>query len=224
MDKELQLFEERPREALSEGERSVLYVALQAVFSPKEEDRVAGLAEIGALDGHLRSPLVASALAHRLHEPNLKLLGHVVNLLVAILQGEHELNYQSATRSWASHALRQLGKRDVDNLLRLVGSDETYVEAAAAILNECSLSGEILVDVFTDGKRDLDHRLWAIGLIDRVGFMEAVPMIEHWIVRLTSRQERQLRMAFAPQPDPETEALLPALKQALISLKGGTLE
>jgi hypothetical protein len=31
-------------------------------------------------------------------------------------------------------------------------------------------------------------------------------------------------MSFAPDPDSETEALLPALRQALISLKGGVLE
>jgi hypothetical protein len=220
MQAEPRLFDDHHQAGLSEGEQAALYEALQAAFSPDADQRSAGLAHIRELEGHQQSPLVAAALVHRLHEPNVKLLSELVALLASILEAPHSGTLASPSRRWASHALRQLGMREIDNLLKLARVDDTTIEPVALILNECSLAGEMLVEVFTDGLRDLDHRLLAIDLIDRVGFLEAIPMIEHWITRLTSRQERQLRMSFAPAPDPETETVLPALRQALASLEG----
>jgi hypothetical protein len=223
METELHLFDDQPGVDLSDADRAGLYQALQAVFSPRVEDRLAGMAQVRSLDGHLRSPLIAAVLVHRLRETDLNLLGQVVELLVSILQDSCGDYPSEPSRRWAAHGLRQLGGRELDNLLKLVDFSDSYFDPVAALLNECSLAGESLVNVFTDGRRDLSHRLLAIRLIDKVGFLEAIPMIEHWIIRLTSRQERQMRMSFAPAPDSETEKILPALKQARNSLQGGDL-
>lgn len=223
MEMESTLFDHQVDVDLTPEEQGRLYQALQASFSPNADHRLSGVKQIGSMDAHLRSPFAASALAHRLHEPNSDVLAEVVGLLASIFSDSSVSDSIRMPRRWAAHALRQLGVREVENLLGLIQMDQAWFEGVALILNECSLAGEMLVDVFTDGTRDLEQRLLAIELIDQVGFMEAVPMFEHWIHRLVSRQERQLRMSFAPSPDLEAEAILPALRQALVSL-GDTLQ
>jgi hypothetical protein len=222
MKMESMLFDDQVAADFTREEQERLYQALQAAFSPNADHRLIGIKQIGSIDGHRRSPLAASALAHRLHEPNTEVLAEVVNLIASIFSDPPSMDSGQIPRRWAAQTLRQLGRRELVNLLGLIQMDHAWFDRVALILNECSLAGEMLVDIFTDGTRELEQRLAAIELIDQVGFMEAVPMIEHWIHRLASRQERQLRMSFAPAPDIEAEAILPALRQTLGSLGGST--
>lgn len=212
------LFNDQLDVDLTLEEQGRLYQALQASFSPDANHRLSGIKQIGMMNAHRHSPLAASALAHRLHESNANVLGEVVRLLADLIVDNPHTESHPVPRRWAAYTLRQLGSRELDNLLGLVQKDDSWFDSVALILNECSLAGEMLVDVFTNGTRDLGQRLVAIELIDRVGFLEAVPMFEHWIHRLVSRQEKQMRMSFAPAPDMETESILPALRQALVSL------
>jgi hypothetical protein len=222
MKSEELLFNDQIKSDLSVNEQEALFQALQASFSPDADQRLSGMKQVRSLHGHHRSPLTASVLVHRLREPDTDVLAEVVDLLASILSDVPDMEMAQISRRWASHALRQIGRRELENLLGLILVDDSWLESGATILSECSFAGELLLDVFTDGTRELNQRLLAIELIDQAGFLEAVPMIEHWIDRLVSRQERQLRMTFAPAPDMEAEAILPALRSALVSLGGSS--
>jgi hypothetical protein len=75
------------------------------------------------------------------------------------------------------------------------------------------------MNLLSDRKIPLSIRIESVDQLALVGFLDAIPALERMEARLAGRVSGQQQMPFAPPVQPEELDLLPALRQALVSLK-----
>jgi hypothetical protein len=194
--------------------------ATENLTSPDLLERRDALDRLVVLDAPRLSPLVAYILATRIYDPDLEFRFKVVDVLGKILSPRETGKLAPPeVRSHLKGFCTQMGYR---GFLKLLEVAESYPEAeskVASLFNLCSKSGEILIEIMSDRKMSFELRRQAILFIGRVGFLEAIPALEKFEVRLETRMNGQKSMPFAPPSGPNENSLLPVVQATLALLK-----
>ncbi|MEN8172375.1 MAG: hypothetical protein ABFS03_05785 [Chloroflexota bacterium] len=196
-----------------------IWHALEATTSPNVMDRQAGLDQLLAEDVLRVSPLVASVLLMRISEPDIQLRTRTVHALGEVLLHKTDQIPSYLVRQHLKHICLGWKCEHINLLLEVVDQDPLTLDAISALLTLCSQSGKLLSEIMIDRKVPVVLRQQAIDLIGRVGFLEAIPSLERFVERLTSRSERQKKMPFAPVNEFSEEILIANLKKALLMLQ-----
>jgi hypothetical protein len=212
--------EENTLELLTAAETEDAYAAVQALFDPALEGRIAGLQTLLGLDGHRRSPLVAALLANRVSESDLQLRGDIVGALVTVLQSQpDEPVPPPQVQLWLRHALTCWGEEQVGALLELGAADPGQYHQVLRVLGACPHGGEHVLHVLLDRGTELKVRACAARILGELGFLPAKAELAQFQRRIEARQADQMRMPFAARHDAEVEALLPAIHDAILALE-----
>jgi len=202
------------------GKRSELHEALEDLLSPEVEARREAVDRLVAMDAHRRSPLAASILAYRLHEPDVGVRAKIVQSIYEALGIQDSYERPPAkVRELLNEALRCIGVPEVYCLLELLEKDFVTLQTVCILLNQCSSSCEILVKLLDSREEKISIRIVASQVIGRLGILEAVPVLEAIEERLTHRASGQLSMSFVSRSKVEARELLPSIRQTLDALR-----
>ena len=210
----IQYLEEFPQERIAE-----LHEALEDLLSHDIEMRNEAMTRLCEMDAHRRSPLAASFLVTRLNEHDLYLRAKIVYAIYEVIVGrEFLLRPPIRVQNYIYSMLRTIGEREVYSLLELLIGDHGIFEPIYTLLNQCSMSGEILVKILACPEYPISIRRAACEIIGQIGFLEARQTIESLERRLSDRTTGQLSMAFAPRSFEEAKELIPVLRRTLDDL------
>jgi HEAT repeat protein len=198
----------------------VVWGALESLTSPDISLRHSGLDTLIQLDAARLSPLVAYTLATRLDDQDIELRARIVGVLAGVLVPD--VNGWIAPESLRLHLkqwLAAMRTRQVFALLQVFCHDSSLGAGVATLLNACSYAGNHLADILSNRKLPLSVRKSAVAMIQRVGYIDAIPVLERLELRLESKLNGQQIMSFVVVDGSEETELLPAIHQALISLR-----
>jgi hypothetical protein len=105
--------------------------------------------------------------------------------------------------------------RQVYALLQVADFDPQTLDSVAILLNACSFAGNHLADILLDRKQSISIRLRAVELIGKVGYLDAIPVLERIRTRLEARLNGQQHMPFLTLDDGDEVALLPSVQASL---------
>jgi|Deesub1362A_J573_1020465.scaffolds.fasta_scaffold02290_3 hypothetical protein len=194
--------------------------ALQDLVAPELERRVTAVERLLGEDAHRRSPLAATMLAHRVHEPALRLRKRILSALGEVIRPPAGSGLPPpVVRRCVQSVLAELGEREVEALLEAAGDSEQIFSVVCWIMDQCSSAGDILIKIAEDRTQPLPMRILAIDAVGRIGYLEALPRFQRLEKRLLGKATGQLRMTFAPRRSGEAKVLLPVLQRALESLR-----
>lgn len=197
-----------------------VWSALEALISPDAQARHAGLDYIIQLDAARLSPLVAYTLATRLDDPDIGLRARIVMVLSrALVTDEQGWIAPDSLRLHLKNWLAQMRTREIYALMQLLDHDEALATPVAILLNACSYAGNHLAEILTNRTAPLPIRVWAATMIGRVGYIDAIPVLERSLIRLESRLNGQQAMSFASVEGGEEIELLPSIRHALSLLR-----
>jgi hypothetical protein len=204
---------------LSSRESMELHEALEDLVTQDPEVHLRALDCLVGMDAHLRSALAVSFLAHRLVERDHRVRIRIVGLIADTLEASRRAERPPAkVRQLLHNVLSNMGEREVFSLLQLVAGENDLLEPVCTILDQCSFSGDILLNILNHREFDIDIRIAAAEAIATIGFLEAQQSIEALEKRLENRARGQLSMAFAPRSVEEAEQLIPVLRRTLDAL------
>jgi hypothetical protein len=211
-------------EELSIGKRVELHQALEDLLSSNIETRHQGMKRLCEMDAYRRSPLAAYFLVSRLIEQELALRRKILHSICEVIKGQgfHERS-PTRVREYLHRTLRGIGLREIHALLELVSEDEGLLEQACILLNQCSTSGEILVNILNCCDYPIPIRMASCKVIGQIGFLDAREAIESLEKRLAGRTSGQLNMAFAPRAVEAAKELIPVLRVTLDALKEASI-
>jgi len=205
---------------LSPRRRAELHRALEDLVTSDVDLQAQALDRLSKMDAHRRSPLAVAFLGCRIIEPNISIRAEIVCLLAAALKvNEGAERSPPKVLENLHNVLCQMGAREVQCLLELIAQDNSLLDPVCAIHDQCSASGEILVDMVTQHDLDFSIRVAAADVIAQVGFLEAKQPVEILERRLVNRTSGQLVMSFASQTLEEAEKLIPVLRRTLVALE-----
>ena len=194
--------------------------AAEKLTSPDLLERRDALDRLIVLDAPRLSPLVVYLVATRIFDPDLELRYKVVDVLGKILNPRETGKLAPpAVRMHLKEFCSQMGNQGFILLLEVA---ETYPDTEskiASLLNLCSQSGEALVKIMNDRKMPFELRRQAIIFLGRVGFLEAIPVLEKFESRLETRMYGQKSMPFAPPSASDENLLLSVIQATLAVLK-----
>jgi len=197
---------------------------LEAFFSPNEASRMRAFEALHEMHAHQRSPLVASLFCHALREPDLGLRGKILDAVAESMSASESDAFPSQrVRNGVNWVLRRMERGEIKAILQIAHQTPAAMRRVCFVLNACSHSGEILLDLITDRDQDLGIRQAAIEALGELGFLEAKPMLEHMEKRLADQSRQQLPMPFAAPTTIEAQFLLPAVRLALEQLSEAAL-
>ncbi len=207
-------------EELSFERSEELRQALEDLLSPNVEMRHRGMNRLREMDAHRRSPLAACFLVYRMIEEDLNIRAEIVHSIFEIIKrrGIRE-RPPVKVREYLHQSLLGIGEREIYALLELACEDDEFLEPVCAILNQCSTSGELLVEILDCGDYSIPIRMASCKVIGEIGFLAAKEAIEALHKRLTDRTSGQLAMAFAPRALEEARELIPTLRSTLDALR-----
>jgi hypothetical protein len=187
------------------------WVAGEMFVSPHIEERRRGFAILFGSDTVRRSLLTSQLLASRVDEPEISLRAQIVQALADYfeIRGQ-EYRYPVEVRAVALSHLRKFDRPQVVALLEL---------HSAVREGGVRLAHDALTRLAADRALNLKLRRAAIELIGRVGFTDAIQSLEGLEARISGRRAGQIAMNFAPTDLPDEQALLPALRDTLRSLR-----
>jgi hypothetical protein len=206
-------------EEISAERSAELLKVLEDLLAPDIDLRYEAMTRLCEMDAHRRSPLAISFLVSRLNEPDLSLRAMIVHsirevILVRDILPKPPLRVQNYLHS----VLRELGEREIYSLLELLVQDQELLEPICTLLNQCSMSGETLVEILGCPEYPISIRTASCEIIGEIGFLEARQMIESLERRLSERTSAQFSMPFAPQSYEEAKGLIPVLRRTLDAL------
>ncbi len=166
------------------------------------------------------SPLVSYLIATRLNDPNLELRSHVVRVLGDVLapDANGDTAPEGVTTQLAYY-LSDMRTRQVFSLVQVLVHTPELAPQVIRILNVCIFAGNHLIEMANSRKMSLEIRRKAIWLIGQVGYLEAIPALEHLQIRMETRISGQQSMPFAPPLGVDDSDLLPDVKVALVTLR-----
>lgn len=191
-----------------------LWAALEDVVAPEVRRRRQGLRVLAGLPVEARSPLVAYVLVTRLTEPEMKSRAEVVRLLAQWLRHAPE-----ETRATLRYHLRQVRRRPIFALLELAGARPALDDAVEALLAASAFAARHLAQILEDRAMPLPVRRQAAEYLARLGFREALPVVERVLRRLEGRIEGQRRLPFAPEDHLQEIRLLESVRRAWLALQ-----
>jgi hypothetical protein len=199
--------------------RGELHKALEDVFSPDLSVRYDALNRLVNLDAHRRSSLAISILVGRIIDPSPHIRTKIVEMISDCLRKDDDgARVPLKVRLHLQRSLSEIGEREILALLELLSTQE-MLDQICYILNECSHSGESLVQFLISRNQDISIRIAASEAIGGVGFLEARPVIESFERRLSNLVSGQIPMSFAPKITRDAEELLPVVRRTLHALE-----
>ena len=198
--------------------RGKLHLALEEVFSPDQAVRSEALDRLVDLDAHRRSPLAISILVGRIIDPSPDIRAKIVEMISECLRKDDgQAKIPDKVRFHLRRSLSEIGEREILALLELLSTRE-MLDRICYILNECSQSGDNLVQFLLNRNLDISIRIAASEAIGGVGFLQAKPAIESFERRLSNLVSGQIPMSFAPKLTRDAEELLPVVRRTLRAL------
>ncbi|NIM93965.1 MAG: hypothetical protein GTO18_09675 [Anaerolineales bacterium] len=214
------MFEVRRLKELPSRRRGELMLALEGLMAVDVHMRVDSFSRIMEMDAHRRSPLASGLLALRVKEPDLHLRARIVECLADCLGASREdVRPPESVQIIVRSVLSEMGEGEVRSLLRLIIRSDLLKEPVCIILDQCSLSGDILLEILANHNNDIPLRVAAAEMIGMIGYIEAMSTVDSIEKRLMDRSDDQLSMAFAPRFSEEISILLPVLKRTLEELE-----
>ncbi len=200
------------------------WTAGEMFISPHVEERRRGLALLCGAEAVRKSSLTLHLLASRVDEPDLGLRAQIVHALADYFEiREREYRYPPEVRGQVAGHLRNFDRPQVVALLELhqaAGQGQVTVraESLARLTERIPTASTLLTHIAGDRGQPLPLRRSALELIGQVGFTDASSVLEGLLLRLEGRRAGQVAMMFAPSDWPEDQALLPALRETLVTL------
>jgi hypothetical protein len=141
-----------------------------------------------------------------------------VAALAAVLLPDGEfLPEKSPAFPALTHALASLRTRQIYALLQVADFDTSAEYQVAVLLEYCSFAGEHLAQILSSRQLALSIRKQAAYFVGRLGYLDALPVLERMTARLSQR--RIGRDDYGDAVDPGDEcSLLPLLQDALVVL------
>jgi hypothetical protein len=199
---------------------SAVWQAAEALSSPNLEARRAGFDSLIAVRAHTRYPLIAYLIATRLADPNMKFRSHIARIVVEILDAKHPGNHVlEAARIRLADYISQMRIRSIYALLQLAESGLSTVDDIAKILNYNPYAGAHLSDILSNWQMPVSIRKRAVILIERVGYIDALPILERVASRLESRYSDKQMSLWELEKGNGEASLLPVVKRALAVLQ-----
>ncbi len=197
-----------------------VWSAAEALTALEPEARRKGLERIEELHAARFSPLVAYLVTTRITDPDMDIRGQAVRILSAVLvPDQHGSLAPADVRRRILAVMAQMRTRHIYALLELASRSHECEAAVTSLLNACPYAGTHLADILTSKKTPLYIRREAASLIGRVGYLDAIPVLERLVTRLAGRMSGQQSMPFAPAGGNEEVALLPDVQAALNQLR-----
>ena len=204
--------------------RGELHKALEDLLSNKIETRLEAMDRLCVMDAHRRSPLAASLLVFHIIEPDLQLRARIAeSISQALIPAGVKERSPVKVREFLHHALSKMGEREVYSLLQLIAEEHVSLGIVCTLLNQCSFSGEILINILTHRHYEVPIRIAASEVIGQIGFLEARPAVEALEKRLADRTTGQLSMSFASRSREEAKELIPALRKTIDALREASI-
>jgi len=200
------------------------WTAGEMFISPHVEERRRGLALLCGAEAVRKSSLTLHLLASRLDEPDLGLRAQIVHALADYFEiREREYRYPPEVRGLVAGHLRNFDRPQVVALLELhqaaeVGRVALRADSLPRLTERIPNASSLLTHIAGDRGQPLPLRRSALALIGQVGFTDASAVLEGLLLRLEGRRAGQMPMGFAPSDWPEDQALLPALRETLVTL------
>ena len=192
----------------------LVWNATEALTSPDLEQRKKGLDLLVETNIVKVSPLVAYILATRFIEPDIELRGRIINILDQAIETDNQgQDMIEQARLHLVTKLSQMRIREIFALLQVADFDPESEQAVARLLNYCPYAGRHLADVLADRKTPLAIRKQAIRLIEKVGYLEAIPVLERAVARLKRSNGHHT------YDENEEHSLIPLINSALDILR-----
>ncbi len=193
-----------------------VWSAGEAIISPDRQVRLQGLQQIAQSQAARFSPLIAYLLVTRLLEPEMDLRSSVVNILADALRLDSQGRVApEPVRMQLINDLARMRTRQIYALLQVADFDPQAMDSVAVLLNACSFAGNHLADILLDRKLAISIRMRAVELIGKVGYLDAIPVLERIRSRLETRLNGQQHMPFLTLEEGDEVALLPGVQAAL---------
>jgi hypothetical protein len=193
-----------------------VWSAGEAIISPDRQTRQHGLEQIAQSQAARFSPLIAYLLVTRLMEPEMELRSSVVSILADALRPDSQGRVApEAVRLQLLNDLARMRTRQIYALLQVADFDPQASDCVAVLLNSCSYAGNHLADILIDRKIAISIRMRAVELIGKVGYLDAIPVLERIRTRLESRLNGQQHMHFLTLEEGDEVVLLPGIRTTL---------
>jgi hypothetical protein len=193
-----------------------VWSAGEAIISPDRQIRRHGLDQIAQSQAARFSPMIAYLLVTRLMEPEMDLRSSVVNILADALRLDSQGRLApEPVRMQLINDLARMRTRQIYALLQVADFDPQANDSVAVLINACSFAGNHLADILMDRKISISIRMRAVELIGKVGYLDAVPVLERIRTRLEARLNGQQHMPFLTLEAGDEVALLPSIQAAL---------
>ncbi len=194
--------------------------ALEALVDPLTQDRQPVLDWLVDSNAARFSPLVIYMLTTRLQDPEPGIRSNVLKILAGVLvPDENGLLAPESVRQFLLFHFSRIQKTDVYTLLDLINIDPTNEPYAILVCKSSHRIGDYLIEILSERKESLVIRKQAALVIGKVGYIDAIPIIERLIMRLESRVNGQQSMLYSSMDGSEEINLLPTLKSVLNALQ-----
>jgi hypothetical protein len=196
---------------------SVVWGAAEALTSPDLETRQEGLQQLVNQDAVRQHPLVAYLLISRLVEPDIALRSHVVEALadVVIPNGHGDPTLARSYATLSTH-LTGMRTRQIYALLQVVDYDKSNEPKVIGLLDHCSFAGGHLSCILATRTVPLHMRKLAAYFIGRMGYLDAIPVLERLAARLEARQNGRNELGVLDEDD---DGLLTIIRGSLELLR-----
>jgi hypothetical protein len=197
-----------------------LWFAAEALTSPDAKKRKIGLEDLINEGAARFSPLLSYLIFTRISDPDLDIRISVINALADILgPDESGLPAPEVIRVDLYMHLSRMEAQQVKSLVEAVNYDSTVEIAAESLLKACPLAGSYLADILADRTQPLEVRELCAMYIGRIGYLDAIPVLERVAKKLEAKMNGQQTMPFGRIKNRGELILLPAIHSALDSLQ-----
>ena len=182
--------------------------------------RKSALEELIELDAARFSPVVSYILVTRVMEPIIELRANIIETLgLVLLPDKKGFPAPEEARSSLYLYLSSFRTRQIFAMLQASAEYEYVEDHVARLLNACRFAGNHLIEILNDPKIPFEVRRQAAVMIGKVGYLNSLPALEKLAGRLEARIAGQSAMKFASQTNSMDSELLPAVEEAIRSLR-----
>jgi hypothetical protein len=193
-----------------------LWFAAEALSSPNETDRRAGLEVIIEKRAARLSPLLSYLVFTRITDPDLDLRKSVVEELAHVLgPDEQGLPAPQQVRVNLYTHLTKMDKNHISALLQVADYDPSAESQVEILIKVCTLSGNHLAEIVCDRSMPLKMRELAVVMIGRIGYLDAQSTLQRLANRLEAKVNGQQIMPFKSVNGYDEATLLPEIRTAL---------
>ncbi len=191
--------------------------AAEALTSPDLETRHTGLKQLVEQDAVRHQPLVAYLLLSRLTEPDIALRAQIVEALAeVIIPDGHGDPVAAPSYPTLTMELMGMRTRQIYALLQVVDFDTLNEPKVAGLLDYCSYAGSHLAHILSSRTLPLSLRKQAAYFIGRMGYLDALPVLERLASRLEARCNGRNELG---ESDGDEAALLCLIQSSLELLR-----